>query len=191
MEERFQLGQAGGRLLMREEGGRVAFEAERPEDGRGLYKAYLTGAGEKFLLGTFMPEGGMLRLRRTLTVNELSRRGLWPVTGGAAELAFAFGQGGGQPQAQPSRQHAPQGWRLESAPGRLLGDRLLVQSAAGLTGALVRRREGGFDLALAYEFNRPFPLTPLFCFAHLEEINGRVYAVFRFNQKGCPRQERD
>ena len=61
----------GGTLLLRQEGPRVRLEAERPSDGRGLYKVWLHGdRGGKLLLGTLVPEGDRLRLSRTLSVGE-------------------------------------------------------------------------------------------------------------------------
>ena len=81
----------GGVLRLRQEGPRLHIEAERPEDGRGLYKVWLHGdQGGKLLLGTLAPEGGRLRLRRTLTVSALERAGCWPQLRAAAVLAFSF-----------------------------------------------------------------------------------------------------
>ena len=91
--ERFSLDGGRGWLTLREEGGRVRLEAELPDDGRGLYKAWLLGRRGRALAGTFVPEGGALRLRRVLSLDELRRQGAWPVTGARAELAFAAGRG--------------------------------------------------------------------------------------------------
>ena len=91
--ERFSLDGGRGWLTVREENGRARIEAELPDDRRGLYKGWLLGAHGRALAGTFVPEGGALKLRRTLSLDELRRQGAWPVTGGAAELAFAAGAG--------------------------------------------------------------------------------------------------
>ena len=37
------------------------------------------------------------------------------------------------------------------------------------------------ELAVPYDVGRPFPLTALFCFAHIRRIHGRSYAIFAFN----------
>ena len=81
----------GGTLTLRREGARVRMEAERPEDGQGLYKVWLHGDhGGKLLLGTLVPEQGRLMLRRTLSVDALERAGCWPQFWAAAALAFSF-----------------------------------------------------------------------------------------------------
>lgn len=177
MEGRFSLAEGRGWLAIQEEHGRVRCEAQLPNDGKGLYKGWLTGPGGKALLGTFVPQGKHLRLERTLSTDELKRQGAWPPEGAQAVLAFSFGG-----ERQP-----PRGWTRESAPGRLMGEPLLAAAAGGP--ALVRREEGGFSLAYPYRPDRPFPLIPLFCFARLEELDGKVYLRFPFRPGGCPRLE--
>lgn len=177
MERRFSLAEGQGWLTVREEQGRAVCTAQLPNDGRGLYKGWLTGPGGKALLGTFVPQGSALRLERTLSVNELKRQGAWPPEDAQAVLAFSFGG-----ETPP-----PRGWTRENAPGRLMGEPLLASAAKGP--ALVRREEGGFSLAYRYRPDRPFPLTPLFCFARVEELEGSTYLRFPFRPGGCPRLE--
>lgn len=177
MEERFPLAEGGGWLTVREEKGRVRCQAQLPNDSKGLYKCWLAGPGGMALLGTFVPQEDCLRLERTLSVDELKRQGAWPPEGAQAVLAFSFG--GEQPP--------PRGWVREHAPGRLMGEPLLAQAAGGP--ALLRQEAAGFSLAYPYRPDRPFPLTPLFCFARLEELEGRPYLRFPFRSGGCPRLE--
>ena len=113
MEERFALAEGRGELTAEEEANRVRFRARLTDDGRGLYKAYLLGGRGRFLLGTLVPEGGALALTRTVSRGELERRGVWPPTGAAAELAFSFQKAG------PAS--LPPGWRREACPERLMG----------------------------------------------------------------------
>lgn len=185
MEQVYPLADGRGTLTLREEGPRAVLEVHLPDDGRGLYKAYLTGGGAQYLLGTLMPERGALRLKRTVTLDELKRRRMWPPQGGAVELSFSFQKKDAQakPAAPPS---APPGWHWELQPARLLGDRLLVQAAGDLHKALVRRNEDGFRLAIPYREGHVFPLTPLFCFAAVELLEENYYIIFTFNHRGCP-----
>ena len=44
----------------------------------------------------------------------------------------------------------------------------------------------GFSLALPWRAGGEFPLTPLFCFARLERLDGGDWLVFSFNSRGCP-----
>jgi len=117
-------------------------------------------------------------LRRTLSLDELRRQGAWPPTGARAELAFSAGSPGGP--------HPPEGWHWEEAPARRMGEPLLARAAGGGR-ALYRPEPEGFSLAFPYAETRAFPLTPLFCFARVERMNGEFYAVFPFWSGGCPR----
>ena len=121
--ERFSLAGGQGWLTVEESGGRARCAAELPEDGKGLYKGYLCGTGGRALLGTFLPEDGRLKLRRTLSLDELRRQGAWPPTGARAELAFSAGSPGGP--------HSPEGWHWEEAPARRMGEPLLARAAGG------------------------------------------------------------
>lgn len=179
MAERFSLAEGKGWLTVDTQGSRVVCAAQLGADGQGLYKCWLLGAGGKALLGTLIPEGEVLRLRRTLSVAELQRQGAWPPTGAEAVLAFSFSE---------QKKGIPQGWRREHNPARLMGEPLLAQ-AAGEGGALFRQEGNGFCLAYPFRTDRPFPLTPLFCFARLERLEGTDYVVFPFRPGGCPRVE--
>lgn len=163
----------GGVLRLRQEGPRVYMEAERPEDGQGLYKVWLHGdQGGKLLLGTLVPEGDCLRLRRTLSVSALERAGCWPQFRPAAALAFSF-----QDQERG-------GWYCERQPGRLVADPVL---RAQLNGPMLCRRSGeGFSLAAPFRTDGPVPLTALFCLARMERWNGRPHLVWRFDPEGVP-----
>ncbi len=179
MERRFSLAGGTGWLTVAETGDRVVCAAQLPADGRGLYKCWLSGSEGKALVGTFVPEGGVLKLNRTLPVAQLKSCGAWPPTEAEAVMAFSF------TEKKPS---IPEGWRCEPNPARLMGEPLLAQ-AAGERSALCRREEGGFSLAYPFDSEKPFPLTPLFCFARLERLEGRDYLVFPFRPGGCPRGE--
>lgn len=180
MEWKFALGR-GGTLFVQEMGPRALFLCEVPDDKRGLYKAYLRGREGRSLLGTLMPENGRLKLQRTLAIDELERKRLWPVTGGEIELAYAFS--GASPSAV---RQGPTGWNREENPAHLMGDRVLSHAANELRGVLFCREAGGFALAVPYEEKMAFPMQPLFCFAHIERLQERPYAVFHFNAHGCP-----
>lgn len=162
----------GGRLDIQEEGGFVRCEATRPNDGHGIYKVWLTGAGGTLLLGTLAPERGMLRLCRRVSRDSLARAGCWPIEGGRAVLAFSFHQSG---------------WVRESAERRMT-DPVLRQSARGLS-ALVLGEKDGFRLALPFDSTKPFCLAPAFCFAKVERVEGRLCAVFFFDGRGRPQMQ--
>lgn len=173
--ERFSLAGGQGWLTVEESGGRARCAAELPEDGKGLYKGYLCGTGGRALLGTFLPEDGRLKLRRTLSLDELRRQGAWPPTGARAELAFSAGSPAVRiPEAGTGRRRRPAN-----------GDPCCPGGCGGR--ALYRPEPEGFSLAFPYAETRAFPLTPLFCFARVERMNGEFYAVFPFWPGGCPR----
>lgn len=173
MEERLTMG-GGGTLTLRQDGLNVRMEAERTADGRGLYKVWLHGErGGKLLLGTLAPEGGRLRLRRTLSVDALEQAGCWPSFRVEAPLAFAF-------DCPPDR-----GWYCEQHPDRLVRDPVLK---AVLTGPILcRRGERGFSLSLPFRTDRPLRLCALFCLARIERLEGRFRLVWDFDSQGDPK----
>lgn len=161
-------------LTVREDGLRAVLTASRPDDGRGLHKAWLFGPNGRFLLGTMAPEGTQLVIRRTISVAELKRYGVWPPDGAETELAFSFSDS------------LPPGWRAAEGVADHLEDRALAGLVRGLTGGLIYTDRGGFFLAAPYSPTRPFPLSPLFCFAVLEELGQSCYAIFCFDRDGRP-----
>ena len=163
--------EGGGTLALRQEGGRVRLEARRPQDGRGLYTVRLLGPrGDGLLLGTLAPEGEELTLRRTLPLGELERAGCWPPSGARAELAFSFA--------------GPRCWYCEGRPGRLVADPILRQA---LGAPMLCSREGeGFSLAAPFRTDAPVPLSPLFCLARVERVEGRPHLVWTFDGAGRP-----
>ena len=160
----------GGKLTLREEGALVQLHAVRTDDGRGLYKVWVHGSGGRQLLGTLMPEGGALYLRRRLSRSELERSGCWPVTGGETVLAFSFERGK---------------WLREERPEQMVKDVVLRKALQGQT-MLLRRGEDGFCLSAPFDSKRPFPLTPLFCLSTIERVEGGSRVIFRFDREGNP-----
>ena len=173
MGEKLTMG-GGGTLALRQEGPRVHLEAERPDDGRGLYKVWLHGdRGGKLLLGTLAPEEGALRLRRVLSVGALEQAGCWPQLRAESVLAFPF--------SAQSRGR----WYCERNPERLLADPLLKHALRG--SMLCRREEDGFSLAAPFRPESPVRLPALFCLARVERWDGRPHLVWSFDREGRPK----
>ena len=160
----------GGRLTVWEDGQLVQLQAFRADDGRGLYKVWIRGTGGRFLLGTLEPEQDGLRLHRRLSRNQLERAGCWPINGGETVLVFSFDR---------------TQWLMESHPERLVKDVVLRRTLNGKS-VLLRRREGGFCLAVPFDPARPFLLSPLFCLAEIRRVESKAHAVFYFNGEGNP-----
>ena len=174
MERQYAL-EGGGRLTVQEKGLRAVLTAERPADGRGLYKAYLRGPAGRALLGTLAPEGERLQVRRTLTLDDLKRQGAWPPVGAELELAFPF-----------EREEAPAGWRWARLEQLRFGEEALRAMALRQKRGLFRPEEGGFLLAWAFSCARPFPMPGLFCLAQPLTLEGERYVCFRFDRNGWP-----
>ncbi len=165
-----------GTVTVCQEGQRAVCRAIRRADSSGLYKAWLQGEGGKALLGTLIPEGGALRLRRIVDVAALERQGAWPPVGAEVSMAYSFA-----PQPPP-----PPGWHWTDCPQRLLEDAALSQCLRGTKRALLRREEEGFFLAFPWPCREGFPLPPLFCLSRVEAIGDRRYILFRFSRGGKP-----
>ena len=164
--------EGGGVLTLEQERGRVRLSARRPEDGRGLYKVWLTGGGGRdLLLGTLAPERGELGLERAMSVRQLEEAGCWPVTGARAVLAFPF--------AGPGR------WYCEPRPWTLVSDPVLKGQLR--RPMLCSRGEDGFSLAAPLDPAAPVSLNALFCLARPERVEGRPHLVWTFSPEGKPR----
>lgn len=182
MEGKFNLAQGCGHWRVQEQGEELWIYIEQGDDRRGLYKGYIEGGGGRYMLGTLMPEGDKLVLKRRLLRKDLTNRGVWPIQSCGVVLAYAT-----PPVAcSPKSQSLSLEWRREPCPENLLGDRLLSCCAQGHRGTLVRRRGEGFQMAFPFRPQGEFPLQPLFCLARVQKIEGRWYALYSFNQKGCP-----
>lgn len=174
MEQRFPM--ENGQLTCRENGGRVEVVMEiRPPD-KGLYHGYLVGLGGTWDLGTLMPEGGSLRLRRTLLAAQLRQKGCWPILGGQVRQTYSF------------EQTPFQGWReVRDLANLFPADPILAQAASqGRRGLLQRHPEGGFSLAFPWDPRSPFPLVPIFCFAQVKALGGKAHIIFRVQENGAP-----
>lgn len=170
MDQRLAM-DGGGVLWVCPEGNRIRLTAERPLDGRGLYKVWLRGQqGGRMLLGTLAPENGKLRLRRTLGAMELDRAGCWPIEGAESLLAFSFQENGG--------------WYCEKCPERFIKDPELRDQVQGPM--LCRREKDSFHLAAPFRTDGPLPLNTLFCLGYLEKLQGRTHVIWNFTADGSP-----
>ena len=132
---------------------RSYLEAARPDDGRGLYKAWVRGRQGSLLLGTLVPEAGGLRLRRTVSRSSLGQAGCWPVTGGNCVLTYPFPGAGGPGSV----------WAPEPLPERLCRDPLVKENLRGRSG-FCGRRDGALCL-LSAPSGRTGPFPFRFCSA--------------------------
>lgn len=174
MEERWPLA-GGGTLRVWEEGPWVRLEAERPDDGKGLYKVWCRGPGGEYLLGTLAPGAGGLRLERRVSRGTLREAGAWPVTGGRAAMVYPFAPAGEEGA-----------WRREDHPEGLCSDPVVRACLRGARGLLSRERGGVRQLAAPFSTCKPILLNTLFCLARVEERQGARYLVWRFDREGRP-----
>ena len=179
MAQRLEL-EGGGWLEVREDGTQVHLSVCRGMDGAGLYKAWLRGSGPDFLLGTLMPEGGCLKLQRTLSLDSLKRANCWPVLGGKAAMSFPF--------TGVEKREVFSAWRWEHRPSARFSDPVLAEAVGSWGSMLFRELGDGFQLAAPFDSRRPFPITMLFCLAQILPVDGQSHIVFTFAPDGSPRQ---
>lgn len=166
-----------GAVTVRQEGERAVCQAiSRPDRGDGLCKAWLLGDGGQALLGTLIPEGGALQLRRIVPISQLRRQGAWPPRG--AELSAVPPNQSGGP--------LPEGWQRQENPGKLMGERGLSEAARQAGPCLCRRAGEAVFLAYPYSPQRPFPIPALFCLSRLWQLAGDWYVIFRLSRWGRP-----
>lgn len=171
-----QVTEGSGQFSLQVQGPRVEIQVKAREQEKGLYKAWLLGTGEPLLLGTLLPaEGKQLYLKRVITLDQLRRGGLWPVTGVKVGLAFPV-----------AGETVPRGWQWMEHPERLTEDAFLQQLLQGQGRALCRQEAKGYVLAYPYDSHRAFPLCPLFCFAKLSPLEGHIFCCI-FLESGWPK----
>lgn len=179
MEYTFRL--ENGTIKCWENGNRVDFFIRAQNDKSGLFKAWIAGETGKLELGTLLPEQNELRLRRSLPMEKLKQSGCWPIAEGGITLIHRFATGG-----------LPKGWREETNPEHLFRKDPILREAAGkLKGCLIYTSKEGFSLAVPYGSRRPFEMLPVFCFARIRNLGGKMYAVFPFNAEGYPREQKN
>lgn len=169
-----------GRLTCRVRGEQAVLAMEFRPDRPGLYRGFLRGQKGQRDLGLLLPEGGCLRLCRSVPVRELERAGCWPVTGADAVLRHAFADGGGST--------LPQGWKKAGdVSARFPGDPVLARAAGEAPGWVIRDYpDGSFSLAAPWEPGKPLPLVPAFCFSRICVMSGRRWAMYCFSPEGKP-----
>lgn len=177
METRFPL--ENGYLLCTQMGERVRLYMEVRAAASGLCRGLLLGENGNLDLGPMLPEGGCLRLERSFLVETLKKRGCWPITG--ARLVLPVKPAAGTP---------PKGWSRDLGLGALFpNDPVLAQAAQSAPRPLYRASGQGFQLAWPWDPEAPFPLPPVFCFAHVQALGDRPYLVFQFHLGGIPKIE--
>ena len=152
MEGRFPVEK--GHLTCQRQGERVRLCLAVP--GKGLCRGKLLGERGSLDLGPLIPQGECLCLERSFLVSTLEKQGCWPITG--AQLV--------RPPKNPAAS-TPKGWSRELGAELLFQDPLLAQTIQNAPRPLVRPRPEGFQLAWPWNAEEPFPLPPLFCFAHV------------------------
>ena len=156
-----------GTLSGREEGLYVRYRAEYRLQKPEVLRLYARGEKGELRLGTPEPRGGVFLLERRISAREAATAGRLL----RGELR------------RPGEDGPP--WQ-EAETGTLFPEERLRRQVRDCTGALVRQKNGGRQVALPFDCRRPFPLPELFCFASIRTIGGQRYAVFTFDGEGRP-----
>lgn len=167
-----------GMAQLTTKGRQVTVEISQEDDKKGLYKGYLRGQHGRMELGTLMPEGGQLFLRRIVSIDTLEKRGVWPVLGVSTCLAYAtptVRRGNHPPVWQGERN--PRGWVKEPS------IRCCIERVQGV---MIRKCNQGVLMAVPWQEGREFPVPPLFCLATTRVMGGRQYVMFAFDHEGQP-----
>lgn len=157
-----------GELSVEQEGLYTCFTARCPLPP-GLWCAWAVGDRGELRLGVLEPSGNQGVIRR-----RFSRQ----LTGPLGRLLRG--------EARPAALREPENWETVPDPERLFRAPWLRQRLRGAQGVLTRQTGEGRCLALPYDRGKPFPLTTLFCFAHLREIRAASYVVYHFDSQDRP-----
>lgn len=159
-------GKAAGELTVTNSGMYADYRAVCRSPGPALLRAYLAGERSEILLGVLAPEGGAYTIHRRLSHHETENLG---------KLLRC-----------EARRNGEEAWEHVSAPERLLSTQFFSHMLQGIPGVLTRKRGERRLVAIPYDPTRPFPMTPLFCFSKICQIEGVKYAVFAFDAREVP-----
>lgn len=161
-------GKPAGELAAEREGLYTWFSARCPLPP-GLWCAWAVGDRGELRLGVLEPEGAQGTIRRRFSGR---------LTAPLGRLLRG--------EVRPAGTKEPEAWESAPAPDRLFRAPWLRQRLKGAQGARTRRTEEIRYLALPYDKGKPFPLTTLFCFARLRDIEGASYVVYAFDGQDRP-----
>lgn len=142
-------------------------------------RAYLYNDGEpekRLYIGVLVPEGGLLRARRTVTQSEVESLGFDIKKLGCCGISLTESA-----EIRPSG-----GWEICKNPSSLFSDRALKASLSGEGGALTKESGGFMLVALPFDEKKAFPAAPAFVLADIVRISGARYAVLAAGQDGNP-----
>ena len=161
----------GGSMQMSVGDTAIDFVCLYPIRRDGIYKVWMRGDGGELLLGTLIPEGERLALRRRISSDTLRRCGCFPVRGAYRVCTQSFGM-----------RSAP-GWYREACPQQF------VDAGTRQLGVwrpmLCRKGEGWTELAWRMDGGE-LPMSHLFCLARPVRIGEELYLVWRFRGDGMP-----
>ena len=162
-------GVLSGRLICRQEGLYNLFRAECTDSGGEICRAYAVGEKGELLLGVMEPIQGELRLIRRLSCRE---------TEAAGPLRSC--------EVRSISKEAEESWQVLDHPGSFFQNGPFQNRLRQAERALWCEDGSVRRLALPYDAHKPFPLTELFCFARIQTIHGKEWAVFAFDRQGHP-----
>lgn len=160
-----------------DEGEWVVFSLQHPAVTGGLCRAVALGDERSCRLGTLLPEGGTLTLRRRIRRDQLVKFGCYPPQSVEFFLIPAA-----------ASIHPPYGYELEPDPVALFHDSLLRQQAGRLNTAFVKPlAPEGFMLAVPYDGTGEFPLLSILCFARFDLLDEMPVVQYAFDGQGIPK----
>jgi hypothetical protein len=158
-----------GELVTEPEALYTCFTARGRLPREDLWCAWAVGDRGELRLGVLEPEGDQASIRR-----RFSRQ----LTAPLGRLLRG--------EVRSADQKQNENWEASPQPDRLFHTPWLRQQLRGVTGVLTRTDNGRRYLAMPYDKEKPFPLTPLFCFAEPRRIHGERYMVFCLDQTEWP-----
>lgn len=158
-----------GELAVEHLAGDVGFSARCTGMGKGLWCLWVVGSTGELRLGVLEDRG-----REAVFSRRFSQR----MTAPLGHLLRGELRSAGESRGSI--------WQSVSRPEALFRTPWLRRALTGAEGALIKKAGKGCFLALPYSPERPFPLTPLFCFCRICRIEQREYAVFCFDDAEWP-----
>ena len=142
-----------------------------------LYSLVLEGERGEAPLGVPEWQDGCFVLKRTLANHAWSGIGV-------VQRASLYVRGAAESGSAAPEEVVEEGWILLRHPEYFF--RTLSPQLSGVPDCYWKPEGGGRSLAVPIEDGHPFLLPRYFCFARIERLWGKAYAVFTFDEAGQP-----
>ena len=156
----------------------ITFTAHVPTKLSGIVRAYVSGGGNRVLVGVLSPCSGGFSVKKTLSKSFLRTHGIT-----FENLSGAYASFSSSVRPDSEKKEVP-GWTAVGDPCPQLRRFGVTKALAESIGALTDDRENPSCLAVLLLHDKPFPRPDVLCLMTPKRIDGTMYAVCKLSKSG-------